>query len=57
MNAKTTEDQLVYNFEESTTGVEYVHDTSINSSIEGKHSYSNELLVLDLHWKKQTNGL
>lgn len=32
MNAKTTEDQLVYSFSESTTGYEYVHDTSTNST-------------------------
>jgi hypothetical protein len=32
MNAKTTEDQLVYSFSESTSGYEYVHDTSTNYS-------------------------
>ena len=32
MNANTSEDQLVYSFSESTSGIEYVHDTSTNSS-------------------------
>ncbi len=33
MNVNTSEDQLVYSFSESTAGVEFLHDTSTNSTL------------------------
>jgi len=42
MNGKTSEDQLVYSFSESSTGVEYLHDTASNYS---KNDISNDIHI------------